>query len=202
MNRAGCDCFAVGVRTCQGHLLGVGGLCLPGRADYWKEQMAALRNLRIDTHDIYEIDCELAAAISERSDKTLLIAGATLNTGDQFPAGIRTGGVLGDPNSTPLSANGTVECLHSGFYQCAKPGGPGVVVRSTAESAAVLLKKVCALKDKPAKAAFLRLMDDFAGCAGMLVFDGTGEDAHGWLLAYGNGHCEYVDLMEIEHGYT
>lgn len=76
------------------------------------------------------------------------------------------------------------------------------MVRSTEAHAAVLLKKVCTLKDKPAEDIFLRMMDDFAGRAGMLVFDGTGEDAHGWLLAYGDGHCEYVDLMEIEHGYT
>ena len=187
-------CFAVSLRTRQGCPLAVGGLCLPERTEDWRRRVAELEALGVTSQDLYEIDYALAQAIGAISDETLLLAGASIDSGARLPAGARTGGVLGRPRDEIASADGQVEQLPDGFFQWALPGGPGLAAAAPAEAVMAALEALRVLEGPPEEAAVRGILQEQGISAGVVVFDGTG--GRGFLLALSGEHCESVLLPE------
>lgn len=176
------DCFAVILKTSDGPLA-AGGICMKGCRDYWIDRMSALSRLQAKSHDIYEIDACLAAEIAKLSDSTLLIAGATWKLDIQLPYEVRTGGVLGSPASDIVSADGAAESLPEGFSMRALPGGPGLAARAPEE---VTWRVLQAVIDMGAHddTAIMEIMKEAGIREGMLIFDGTGYRAQGYILVF------------------
>ena len=187
------DCFALKIRTAQGFWLGVGGICRASTAPYWTARMAALQNLYCRTGDIFQVDYDLAESLERLSEGSLVVVGATLwAAGLELPEGVRTGGVIGSPRLPIASAAGTAEELPEGFFESALPGGPGLVARApkaAVESALCHIQAVGAQK-----AALQRVLASQGIVDGLVVFDGTGRDAPGCLLACTQGCCQWVSV--------
>ena len=190
-------CFARRLRTPQGYLLGVGGLCLAGSEAACQEAMGALAELKLADQGIYEVDYALARAIQAHAPLELHIAGATLATGADLPDGVRTGGVLGSPREEIASAEEALEPLPEGLFQCAIPGGPGIVAQAPKEAVTQALEGLRQL-GSPSCRGVLGILEQASIPTALVVFDGTGSGAHGCLLALAEGQAAWVDLEQPE----
>ena len=191
---AGYSCFARRLVTAQGYRLGVGGLCPAGRAADCAAALAPLAALELSgREDIYQVDYLLARAIQTHAPQELAVAGATLATGQRLPQGARTGGVVGSPREEIASAGEALEQLPQGFCQCAIPGGPGLVAQAAPEAVAQALEELRRLKP-PSRREVLAILARAAIPTALVVYDGTGSGAHGFLLALAAGRAESVEL--------
>lgn len=145
-NTQSLDCFALQLKTKQGNLLGVGGICYEDQVEYWKERLLVLLELQVNASDIVQIDRKLAEALTSLADESLLLAGITFRVKDlELPDGVRTGGVIGCPKEPAQSADGEAEELPEGFAQYAMPGGPGLAALAPKEVVEKTLKKLSAV---------------------------------------------------------
>ena len=189
------EAFAVGLVTNQGYPLAVGGICLPGYAAAWRWKFSQLADLVIEDHSLYGIDCTLADALTNLSDESLLIVGASLDTGDSFGIEERTGGVLGSPQRKAQSAERDVDELPNGFQLWTAPGGPGIAVQGREADLETFLNNVGLLDGKhPEPLTVFRELKQVGLETGLLVLDGTGASASVFLMAFAAGKTEYVEL--------
>lgn len=198
MMRRPLECFAFQVKTEQGDAMGIGGICHASTAQYWMEQLRALQKLHVRRSGIVQVDLDLAEAMAALSDETLVVAGITLFAkGLELPDGVRTGGVIGCPNGAIQSADSTGEELPEGFSQCAVPGGPGLAAQAPKETVERALRHIradCAA-DLPVDEV-MGALRSFGIRTGLLVYDGTGRQAPGYLLAFTEDQFHHVLLKE------
>lgn len=189
-------CFALELLTEQGYSLGVGGICHPAKADYWSKVLTNLKSLHVHQSDIFQIDYALAQTLESLSEDSLIVVGATLCVeGLDLPADVRTGGVIGCPRCPIVSANADCEDLPEGFAQCAVPGGPGLVAQASkaaVERALHQIQVTCTTNLHETK--ILNILHSAGIYTGLLVFDGTGESAPGYLLVFTDNHFHCVSL--------
>lgn len=192
------ECFAFQLKTKQGDSMGVGGLCHAPKAQYWVERLQVLQNLRVHNSNIVQVDMDLADALTALSNESLVVAGITLFAKNlELPDGIRTGGVIGSPNCPSYSADSTVENLPEGFVLCAMPGGPGLAARASKEAVEKALYYIqpdfdVSLTEKE----MLGILRSFGIRTGLLVYDGTGKQTLGSLLAFTENQAHYVRLKK------
>ena len=84
MSRTEYEGFTVKLVTKQGYPLAAGGICLAGFAAEWRRRFLRLAELHIEDHSLYGVDYTLAGALAELGDKTLILAGTTVDTKDAF----------------------------------------------------------------------------------------------------------------------
>lgn len=184
--------FAIKLVTKQGYQLAAGGICLAGFSAVWQHKFEVLADIFIEEHTLLGIDYCLAKALSAIGDQTLLLAGASLDTGDVLEALERTGGVLGSPEEAIQSADGSCDELPDGFSLWAIPGGPGLAAHGTEEHIKCFFKDTDLLGSdqwEPAR-IYQKLLENGLD-TGLLVLDGTGRDAHGLCMAFANGVMKY-----------
>ena len=192
------ECFAFQLKTKQGDSMGVGGLCHAPKAQYWVERLQVLQNLRVHNANIVQVDMDGADALTALSNESLVVAGITLFAKNlELPDGIRTGGVIGSPNCPSYSADSTVENLPEGFVLCAMPGGPGLAARASKEAVEKALYYIqpdfdVSLTEKE----MLGILRSFGIRTGLLVYDGTGKQTLGSLLAFTENQAHYVRLKK------
>ena len=155
--------------------------------------MIRLEALDVPSQDIYEIDRRLAEKLADISGPGHLIAGASWDAGVPLPKRVRTGGVLGCPDREIASAAGEVEALPEGFSLFALPGGPGLAALAPEERTKRVLQRIQA-EGFPDEAAILSILFESGISAGLLVFDGTGAAAYGYVLAFSEGRFESASL--------
>ena len=189
-------CFALQLQTSQGYPLAAGGICRAPTAAMWEEKLASLAHLYLPQTDIYQIDYGLAKALERLGSESLVAVGATLWAKDRiFPAGVRTGGVIGRPGSSIASAAADCEELPDGFAEYALPGGPGLVAQGPKDVVEQALEQILAEASHGlGEAALLRILRAKGLETGLLVFDGTGQGAPGCLLAFAAGQSRWVSL--------
>lgn len=193
------ECFAFQLKTKQGDSIGVGGLCYAPKAQYWVERLQVLQNLRVHNSNIVQVDMDLADALTALSNESLVVAGITLFAKNlELPDGIRTGGVIGSPNCPSYSADSTVEDLPEGFVQCAMPGGPGLAAQA---SKAVVEKALHHIQSdfsvSSQESELLSILRSNGIQTGLLVYDGTGKQAPGCLLAFTENQSHFVRLKKL-----
>lgn len=193
------ECFAFQLKTKQGDSIGVGGLCHAPKAQYWVERLQVLQNLRVHNSNIVQVDMDLADALTTLSNESLVVAGITLFAKNlELPDGIRTGGVIGSPNCPSCSADSTVENLPEGFVQCAMPGGPGLAAQASKEAVEKALYYIQSDFDVSlTENEMLGILRSFGIRTGLLVYDGTGKQAPGYLLAFTENQAHYVRLKKL-----
>ena len=172
--------------------MAVGGICTAGFADVWRYKIQALANLSVQDHSLFGIDYSLAAALSELGDETLVLAGASVNTGDVFGEEERTGGVLGSPRAEIRSADGTCDALQDGFHLWAEPGGPGLAAYGEEDTVKHALMQIRSLEGSQRTPQRIEQVLRSNGLeTGLLVFDGTGKHTHGFVMAFSDGTVKY-----------
>lgn len=197
MSRAEYESFVVKLVTRQGYPLAAGGICLPGFAKRWRRRFELLTELRVGDHSLYGIDFALARALAELGNESLVLAGATVDTKDVFEAPERTGGVLGSPSEKIRSANGSCESLLEGFHLWAVPGGPGLAASGSEETLQGFAERTGLFENRQvAPSHIYRELKEAGLETGMLVYDGTGQNAHGFLMAFAGGTMECSILEE------
>jgi hypothetical protein len=163
--------------TKQGFSLALGLLCPKGDEKNWEARCAALRELRIEDAELFDVDYLLAAALRDLLDESVPVAGAAIRV-PAFPSG-STGGVIGCPRRPILASEGEAERLADGFLLFTRPGGPGLAAEGEAEELAGLWKSLCSFhlpEDREHVCALLSKLG--TGCA-LAVYDGSGEACGG-----------------------
>lgn len=192
------ECFALQLKTEQGDSMGIGGICHAPRAPYWVKRLRALQDLRVRRSSIVQVDLDLADALAALSDESLVVAGITLFAkGLELPDNVRTGGVIGCPNRPISSADSAGEELPEGFAQYAVPGGPGLAAQASKETVEKALRRIqadCAAG--PREAEVIGALRSAGIRTGLLVYDGTGRQAPGYLLACTEDQVHHVRLKE------
>jgi len=192
------ECFAVKLFTNQGYPLAAGGICTAGFAVAWRNRLQALRSLSICDHSLVGIDRTLAEALQELSDDTLLLVGASVDTGDAFGETGRTGGVLGSPVEEIRSATGNCDALENGFHLWAEPGGPGLAADGEEAVIRRVLMQIQSLKSKLRSTQHMeQILHAYGLRTGLLVFDGTGKHAQGLVMAFADRklECHFLEGM-------
>ncbi len=188
------ESVAVRLATEEGIPMAVGGICRFGAGAYWRERFLALKTLRMSGDDLYTIDYNLACAIQALAEDSLLIAGGTLNTMADLSLGESTGGVLGSPRETIGSSPNTSEKLPEGFSLYTVPGGPGLAALADEAATMRAAMAVKALGKNLSNAAILNCMRAEGIDTFLLVFDGSGPQAIGLLVAGSRGKTEAISL--------
>lgn len=182
------ESVAVRLTTAQGWALAVGGICRAGWGEEWKTRFSALASLSVTAADLYGLDWQLARALCQLADETLLAAGASLRRpGLILPPGQSTGGVLGDPAQSPASSPDGAERLAGGLCLVTAPGGPGLCAP---EAPARLRRAAARVRALPPDASAGELAAPLLAaelkCA-LLVLDGTGPGVRGGVVAVSGG---------------
>jgi hypothetical protein len=189
------ESVAIKLMTEEGFPMAVGGICLPGTANYWEERLRELASLRVSGGDIYKVDDTLARAIRNIADETLLIAGCSLDARVGLTLGESTGGVLGCPRDTISSAPDSCEMLPEGFSMYTVAGGPGLAAladTATTERAAMAVQALGSVASGEAILDCIRIagIDTF-----LLVSDGSGPEAHGCLAVASPGKSTTIIFL-------
>lgn len=192
------ECFAFQLKTKQGDSMGIGGLCRASKVHYWVKRLQVLQNLCVHNSDIVQVDRDLADALTALSDESLVVAGITLFAKNlELPDDIRTGGIIGCPNRSHSSADSTVEDLPEGFVQCAVPGGPGLAAQAPKETVEKALHYIQSdFTVSLPESKLLSILRSTGIQTGLLVYDGTGKQAPGCLLAFTENQSHYVRLKK------
>ncbi len=195
MNNDAChpeyECFAVKMITKQGYPLAVGGICTAGYAAVWRSRFQVLCELLICDHSLFGIDQTLAEALQKLSDNTLILVGASVDTGDVFGETGRTGGVLGNPTEEIRSAEGNCDALENGFHLWAESGGPGLVADAEEEVIRRALMQIQSLENRLRTPQHMeQVLRSYGLRTGLLAFDGTGKHAQGLIMAFDSEKME------------
>ena len=191
----GYECFAVGLITVQHYPLAVGGICLRGSAKRWQDRVRQLEKLHILRHDLYGIDYALAKELVKLGDDTLIVAGASICTGDSFGPGRRSGGVIGSPHQEILSSDGGYSPLSHGFCLYTVPGGPGIAALCPETQ----IEKIAAsvISGRHRRQSVIDAMRDAEAPIGLVVFDGTGADTEGGIITVTGSQAVSISLKAI-----
>ena len=163
--------------TKQGFPRSLGLLCRKEDEKNWEARCAALRELRIEDAELYDVDYLLAAALRDLLDESIPVAGAAICV-TALPSG-STGGVIGCPRRPILASEGEAERLADDYLLLTRPGGPGLAAKGETEELVWLWKKLCSFhlpEDRERVCALLSKLG--TGCA-LAVYDGSGEACGG-----------------------
>ena len=97
-----------------------------------------LKKIKISTSDIITIDMKIANIIIQHTKGKFNFAGGCIisNTTKNYSSG----GVIGNPNTPPKSAEGIFENIAKGYTMLSYPEGPGIIYKSNEEIDNYLLK--------------------------------------------------------------
>ncbi len=190
------DIFALKLITSQGYPLAIGGICRGTPGELWEKRFKKITSLHLPYKDIYGVDLAIAKAIQEiGSCQSLLIAGCSLDVGASIAKGNSTGGVIGCPWQPIASSQGDCEILPCGFSLYTEPGGPGFAALA---DPAKTKDTVIAIKNLGCFASNEEIINciNFKGInTYLLVFDGSGSDTQGRLIAANFEKTKVISLI-------
>lgn len=196
MTSAKYEKVAVKLKTREGYLLAIGGICLAGTQKYWEEKFSELIEMHICCDNIYMIDYTIATALQGLSEASLYFVGCSVDTQKKLNESERTGGIVGCPNEPIDSASSSCESFQNGFSMYSEPGGPGMVALADPEQTERVVKKIKALKGKDLKNEILEVMQQSGIDIFILVFDGSGDTANGMIFVSVTDSMTIISLRE------
>lgn len=125
-------------RTLQGFPVIVAGIC---PQNFQPMASSAMKKIIVGFHaesitNGFELDYKLAQYVCSKTPEYIFALGVSI-----FVPGIKepSGGIIGNPRESILSACGSIESIGNNLSLLAYPGGPGVVIESPPEKAADIL---------------------------------------------------------------
>ncbi|MBF4693935.1 hypothetical protein [Fusibacter ferrireducens] len=184
------------LETKEGYRLAIGGICLAGTQEYWKEKFTELTQVQICRDNIYMIDYTIATALRDLAEASLYFVGCSLDTQGKLNDNERTGGIVGCPNEPIESAASCCEIFPNGFSMYSEPGGPGMVALADPEITMQVVKKIKSIKEKELEQEVLKVIQQSGIDSFILVFDGSGDRAQGMLIVSVSNAMTIISLKE------
>jgi hypothetical protein len=104
-----------------------------------------------------------------------------------------TGGIIGNPVLKGTSADGTIECIGSGYCVASLPGGPGLMIKGRESIAKNIFTNIVLGENK--LIAYYRITEEFERNnidIAIIIKDGTGAEANGMIMTYYYGTAEFL----------
>ncbi len=187
--------FTLSSKTMEGYPVIGAGVCDVIYKERVNKSFSKINEINLNLKDpdnLYETDYLLNGKIGSLAPD--YVHGLVLSI-DAFNIQGPTGGIIGNPNNTGITADGLCNSIGNGFSIIALPGGPGMLIEGTPNLLKSIFTNIVLGQNRlvSERRIMLELRNNNINLA-LIVTDGTGECENGMILTYCQNRMEKLEI--------